>query len=57
MICICFSMNLEAFFIVSKHILSTFLGFVACMLGEAKKRKVHTKSKLLLLQMLAVVDT
>ena len=57
MIFICFSLHLEAFFIVSKHILSTFLGFVACMLGEAKKRKVHIKSELLLLQMLVAVDT
>ena len=47
------SFHLNAFFIVSKHMLSTLCGFVACMLGEAKKRKVHTRSELFLLQMLA----
>ena len=34
MIFICLSLHLEAFFIVSKHILSTFHGFVASMLGD-----------------------
>ena len=50
-------MHLEAFFIVSKHILGTFRGFVAGMLGEAKNRKVHTRNELLLLQILAAADT
>ena len=56
MVCICFSLHLEVFFIVSKHIPSTFRGFVAVMLSEAKKQKVHTR-ELLLLQMLVAVDT
>ena len=43
MVCICFSLHLEAFLIVSRPILSTFHDFVAGMLGEAKKRKVHKK--------------
>ena len=37
--------------------LSTFRGFVAGMLDEAKKRKVHTRRKLLMLQMLIAADT
>ena len=57
MICIRFSLHLEAFFIVSKHILSTFHGFVASMLSEAKNRKVHIRNELLMLQMLVVADT
>ena len=57
MICICLSLHLEAFLIVSKHILSTFRDFVASMLGEAKKRKVHTRIELLLFQMFAGANT
>ena len=56
MICICFSMHLEAFLIVSKHILSPFRGFVASMLSEAKKKKVYIRSELLLLQMLSAAN-
>ena len=56
MICICFSLHLEAFLIVSKHILSTFRGFVVGMLGEAKKRKINTRYEGLLLKLLAKAE-
>ena len=55
MICICFSLHLEAFFIFFKHILSTFHGFVAQVLGEAKKGKISIRDKELLLQLLTAV--
>ena len=42
----------------SKHIMSEFFGFATRILGEAKKKgKFHTRSELLLLQMLATADT
>ena len=43
MICTCFSLHLEAFLTVFKHVLNIFRGFVTCMLGEAKKRKVRRR--------------
>ena len=53
MICICFSLHLEAFLIVFKNILSTFCGFVVGVLSEAKKRKINTRDEGLLLKLLA----
>ena len=46
---ICFSCHLEAFLIISKRILTTFRGFVTGVLCEAKKRKINSRGKDLLL--------